>query len=170
MWKAGATAAECVAGYGVEWQGCCGVSCSCCVPCPSAGSLPDTFIAAQLTPGTCIPVDDLYVEVYSIDPPSEGVSVLCPPVCSHPQTVNAKQGGPSRIRFFDFFLVKDRPKGPPTANHQLPPTANRHQPPRQPPAATNRQPPTTANRHQPPITNHQPPPTTTNRHQTWLNI
>ena len=59
-----------------------------------------------------------------------------------------------------FFFVKDRPKGPPTAN--------RH--PHQPPTATNRQPPTvttaaTTNRHQPPITNHQPPPTTTNRHQ-----
>ena len=74
----------------------------------------------------------------------------------------------------DFFFVlrtalKDRPKGPPTANRQLPPTANRRQPPptanHQPPAATNRQLPTTANRHQPPITNHQPPPTTTNRHQ-----
>ena len=78
-----------------------------------------------------------------------------------------------------FFLLrtalKERPKGPPTANRQLPstanrhqrPTTNRHQPPatnrRQPPAATNRQLPTTANRHQPPITNHQPPPTTTNR-------
>ena len=89
--------------------------------------------------------------------------------------------------FFCFFLLrtalKDRPKGPPTANrHQppttnrqpptashQPPTTNRHQPPatnrRQPPAATNRQLPTTANRHQPPITNHQPPPTTTNCHQ-----
>ena len=55
-----------------------------------------------------------------------------------------------------FFLLrtalKDRPKGPPTANHQTPPTANR-------------QPPTTANCHQPPIPNHQLPPTTINRHQ-----
>ena len=80
-----------------------------------------------------------------------------------------------------FFLLrtalKDRPKGPPTANRQLPPTTNctNCQPPtatnRQLPTAANcqrrptanRQPPTTANRHQPPITNHQPPPTTTNR-------
>ena len=56
-----------------------------------------------------------------------------------------------------FFLLrtalKDRPKGPSTAN--------RHQPP----TATDRQPPTTANRHQPPIPNHQLPPTTINRHQ-----
>ena len=44
-----------------------------------------------------------------------------------------------------FFLLRialrDRPKGPPTANRRLPSTANRHQPPtathRQPPAATN---------------------------------
>ena len=87
-------------------------------------------------------------------------------------------GGQGRsLRNQIFFLLrtalKDRPKGPPTANRQLPSTANRHQPPttnrhqppttnrRQPPAATNRQLPTTANRHQPPITNHQPPPTTT---------
>ena len=83
--------------------------------------------------------------------------------------------------FFFFFLLrtalKDRPKGPPTANRQLPSTANRHRPPttnrhqppatnrRQPPAATNRQLPTTANRLQPPTASHQPPPTTTNRHQ-----
>ena len=44
------------------------------------------------------------------------------------------------LRELDFFLLRtalrDRPKGPPTANHQPPPTANRHQPP-------------TANRHQP---------------------
>ena len=83
-------------------------------------------------------------------------------------------------RVFFFFLrtaLKDRPKGPPTANRQLPSTANRHQPPttnrhqppatnrRQPPAATNRQLPTTANRLQPPTASHQPPPTTINRHQ-----
>ena len=63
----------------------------------------------------------------------------------------------------DFFLLrtplKDRPKGPPTANRHQPPTTNRHQPP---PTASGDQPPT-ANRHQPPITNHQPPPTATNR-------
>ena len=77
------------------------------------------------------------------------------------------------LKGLDFFLLRtalrDRPKGPSTANHQPPQTANRHQPPtanrRQPPAATNRQPPTTAKRHQPPITNHQPPTTTTNRHE-----
>ena len=61
----------------------------------------------------------------------------------------------------DHFLLrtalKDRPKGPPTANPQPPTTANRHQLL----AATNRQPPTTANRHQPPptATNRQSPPT-----------
>ena len=72
-----------------------------------------------------------------------------------------------------FFLLrtvlKDRPKGPPTANRQLPPTANRHQLPtatnRQPPTATNHQPSTAANRHQPPITNCQLPPTAANRRQ-----
>ena len=100
----------------------------------------------------------------------------------------------------DFFFLlrtalKDRPKGPPTANRQLPSTANRHQPPttnrhqppatnrRQPPAATNRQLPTTANRLQPPTASHQPPPTascqlptancrqspTANCHQPWLS-
>ena len=80
-----------------------------------------------------------------------------------PRLVGTTQGGPLGPRFF-FLLrtaLKDRPKGPSTANHQPPPTANC----RQPPAATNRQPPTTANRHQPPIPNHQLPPTTINRHQ-----
>ena len=91
-----------------------------------------------------------------------------------------RAGRSLRDQIFFFLLrtaLKDRPKGPSTANRQLPSTANRHQPPttnchqppatnrRQPPAATNRQLPTTANRHQPPITNHQSPPTTTNRHQ-----
>ena len=86
------------------------------------------------------------------------------------------------------FFVKDRPKGPPTANRQLPPTANRHQPRTsnrhqppptasgdqlptnhyQPPPTTNYQPPTAANHHQPPPTascqlptanRRQPPPT-----------
>ena len=85
---------------------------------------------------------------------------------------------PSAGRSFgteSFFILlrtalKDRPKGPPTANHQPPSTANRNQPPttnrRQPPVATNRQPlptatnhqpPTTTNRHQPPAANCQPP-------------
>ena len=68
----------------------------------------------------------------------------------------------------DFFLLrtalKDRPKGPPTANsHQLPTATNR-----QPPTAANRQrrptancqPLPTASNHQPLATNHhQPPPT-----------
>ena len=88
-------------------------------------------------------------------------------------------GGSLRDEIFFFLLrtaLKDRPKGPPTANsHQLPTATNR-----QPPAATNRQPPTAANRqrrptancqplptasnHQPPATNRrQPPPTATNR-------
>ena len=79
-------------------------------------------------------------------------------------------GGSLRDEIFFFWLrtaLKDRPKGPPTANRQLPSTANRHQPPptastnrRQPPAATNRQLPTTANRLQPPTAanHHQPPP------------
>ena len=107
----------------------------------------------------------------------------CPAWCSRARGWNrtaprpvpyawALAGRSLRDQIFFFLLrtaLKDRPKGPPTANHQLPSTANRHQPPatnrRQPPAATNRQLPTTANRHQPPITNHQPPPTTTNRHQ-----
>ena len=76
-----------------------------------------------------------------------------------------KQGGP-------FFLLrtalKDRPRGPPTANRQLPPTASRHQPPTanrqprptvnrcQPPPTTHHQLPTAANRRQPPIANRQP--------------
>ena len=76
------------------------------------------------------------------------------------------QGGPLGPR---FFFVKDRPKGPSTANHQPPPTANRHQPPTasgdqpptanhcQPPSTTNLQPPIATNRHQPPVANRQPP-------------
>ena len=87
-------------------------------------------------------------------------------------------GGSLRDEIFFCLLrtaLKDRPKGPPTANRQLPSTANRHQPPTtnrhqppatnrcQPPAATNRQLPTTANRLQPPTASHQPPPTTPNR-------
>ena len=72
----------------------------------------------------------------------------------------------------DFFLLrialKDRPKGPPTANRQPPPTAANCQPPtaangqRRPTA--NHQPLPTATNHQSPTTNHrQPPPTATNR-------
>ena len=86
-----------------------------------------------------------------------------------------------RDSFFFFLLrtaLKDRPKGPPTANHQ-PPTANR-QPPStncQPlPTATNHQSPTTNRRQSPPTaTNHQLPtanrqsPPTANRHQPWLS-
>ena len=60
--------------------------------------------------------------------------------------------------------LKDRPKGPPTANHY------------QPPPTTNPQPPTAANHHQPPPTascqlptaNRRQPPTA-NRHQPWLS-
>ena len=106
------------------------------------------------------------------------------PTLSLPLSCNPTQsistGGSLRDEIFFFLLrtaLKDRPKGPPTANRQLPttanchqpPTTNRHQPPatnrRQLPAATNRQLPTTANRLQPPTASHQPPPTTTNRHQ-----
>ena len=41
------------------------------------------------------------------------------------------QGGPLGLRFFFFGLrtaLKDRPKGPSTANCQLPPTASGDQP------------------------------------------
>ena len=73
-----------------------------------------------------------------------------------------------------FFLVllrtalKDRPKGPSTANHQLP-TANNRQLPtaanRQRRPTANRQPLLTAINHQSPTTNcRQPPSTATNRH------
>ena len=104
-----------------------------------------------------------------------------PPICGVP--VSQWSAGRS-LRDQIFFLLrtalKDRPKGPPTANRQLPPTANRHQPPtaanrqlrpianRQPlPTATNhpsptancRQPPPTANRQSPPAANRQSPPT-----------
>ena len=55
------------------------------------------------------------------------------------------QGGLLGARFFLLrTALKDRPKGPPTANHcQLPPT-------------TNHQPPTAANHHQPPVASRQP--------------
>ena len=110
-----------------------------------------------------------------------------------------KQGGSLRDEIF-FLLrtpLKDRPKGPSTANRQLPSTANRHQPPTtdrhqppptasgdqpptanhcQPPPTTDHQPPTAANHHQPPPTascqlptaNRRQPPTA-NRHQPWLS-
>ena len=86
-------------------------------------------------------------------------------------TIATVPGGSLRDEFFFCFLLrtalKDRPKGPPTANRQLPSTANR-----QPPTAANRQrrptancqPLPTASNHQPPATNRrQPPPTATNR-------
>ena len=102
-----------------------------------------------------------------------------------------------RDQIFFFLLrtaLKDRPKGPPTANRQPPPTAanrqrrptancqplptatnhqspttNRRQPPptatnRQLPTA-NRQPPTATNRRQPPAATNRQLPTTANRHQ-----
>ena len=112
------------------------------------------------------------------------------PTTTHPSKISPNMGhasglwttiGRGVLKGRYFFLLrtalKDRPKGPPTANRQLPSTANRHQPPttnrhqplvtnrRQPPAATNRQLPTNANRLQPPTASHQRPPTTTNRHQ-----
>ena len=104
-----------------------------------------------------------------------------------------------RDQIFFFLLrtaLKDRPKGPPTANRQLPSTANHQpqptashqplptasgdQPPTanhcQPPPTTNHQPPTAANHHLPPPTpscqlptvNRRQPPTA-NRHQPWLS-
>ena len=100
-----------------------------------------------------------------------GSSIACDAAIQRP-------GGSLRDEIFFFLLrtaLKDRPKGPPTANRQLPSTTNRHQPPttnRQPPTATNRQRRPTANcqplpaasNHQPPATNRrQPPPTATNR-------
>ena len=103
-----------------------------------------------------------------------------PDIMALAQAAPASEPGGS-LRDEIFFLLrtalKDRPKGPQTANRQLPSTANRHQPPttnrhqppatnrRQPPAATNRQLPTTANPLQPPTASHQLPPTTTNCHQ-----
>ena len=59
-----------------------------------------------------------------------------------------------------MFFAKDRPQGPPTANHQPLPTANSHQPP----TANGDQPPTANHCQPPPITNHQPP-TAANCHQ-----
>ena len=82
------------------------------------------------------------------------------------------QFGPGRsLRDQIFFLLrtalKDRPKGPPTANRQLPPTANRRQLPtaanRQPPPTSNRQPLSTATNHPSPTANCCQPPPTTNR-------
>ena len=77
-----------------------------------------------------------------------------------------------------FFLLrttlKDRPKGPPTANCQLPTTTNR-----QPPPTANRDQPPTVNRCQPPpTTNHpsptanccQPPPTTNRQPPTGKQV
>ena len=76
-------------------------------------------------------------------------------------------GGSLRDYIFFCFLLRtalrDRPKGPSTANRQPPPTANRQRRPtanhRQPPSTTNPPPPTAANRHQlpPTATNRQPP-------------
>ena len=79
-------------------------------------------------------------------------------LCSRPQaTARAVLKGPD----FFFFLVKDRPKGPPTANRQLPPIANRQPRPtanRQPlPTATNHPSPTANCRQLPPTANRQPP-------------
>ena len=70
--------------------------------------------------------------------------------------------------FFSFLLrtaLKDRPKGPPTANRQLPSTANH-----QPPPTANHQPPPTASGDQPPTANHcQLPPTTNHQPLTAAN-
>ena len=93
--------------------------------------------------------------------------------CRAPQTRAHLRGMFSRavLKGRDFFFLlrtalKNRPKGPPTANRQ-PPTATNRQPPtaanRQRRPTANCQPLPTATNHQPPITNHQSP--TTNRHQ-----
>ena len=89
--------------------------------------------------------------------------VACIACCSPPwgprflhEGVGAGQseaGRSLRDQIFFFLLrtaLKERPKGPPTANRQLPSTANRHQPP-------------TTNRHQPPAANRRQPPAATNR-------
>ena len=76
-----------------------------------------------------------------------------------------------------FFLLrtalKDRPKGPPTANRQLPPTANRQQPStanRQPRPTANCQPLPTATNHPVPTANcPQPPPTVANHQPPTAN-
>ena len=52
-----------------------------------------------------------------------------------------QQGDPLGLRLFFIFFVKDRPKGPSTANYQRSPTANRQLPP-------------TASGDQPPPANH----------------
>ena len=114
--------------------------------------------------------------------PSDGLCRLCrgPSLGAMGGRLPPATGARGVLKGRDFFFLlrtalKDRPKGPPTANRQLPSTPNRHQPPttnrhqppatnrRQPPAATNRQLPTTANRLQPPTASHQPPPTAANR-------
>ena len=92
-----------------------------------------------------------------------------PPDPRPPGTTHAGAGRFLRDQVF-FLLrtaLKDRPKGPSTANRQLPSTANGHQPPttnrhQPPPTASGDQPPT-ANRCQPPPnTNHQPQPPVAN--------
>ena len=84
-------------------------------------------------------------------------------VANHPPP----QGGPLGTSFF-FWLstaLKDRPKGPPTANRDQPPTANRQRRP-----TASRQPLPTATNHQSPTTNRrQPPPTATNRQSPIAN-
>ena len=82
----------------------------------------------------------------------------CPPPSS---------GRSLRDQFF-FLLrtaLKDRPKGPPTANCHQPPTATN----RQPPTTTNRQPPTAANRQRRPTANCQSLPTATNHQSPTTN-
>ena len=80
------------------------------------------------------------------------------------------RGGPLGTWFFFWprTALKDRPKGPPTANRQPPPAAtNRQRRPTanhyQPPPTTNHQPPTAANHHQPPPTASRRLPIATNR-------
>ena len=75
------------------------------------------------------------------------------------QTLQQVCGTGGSLTSLKFFLVKDRPQVPPTANCQPLPTANRQRPTtnrRQPPPTANRQTPT-ANGHQPPTASRQPP-------------
>ena len=164
------------------------------VPWP-AGSQRVLIISAESPSGGCVRVSErgitsVYPGVTALPPRAlQGVAGVegglgeggspPPPLPKCSISARAVLKGP------DFFFLlrtalKDRPKGPPTANRQLPSTANRHQPPTtnrhqppptasgdqpptanhcQPPPTTNHQPPTTTNRHQPPVANHQPPPT-----------
>ena len=122
---------------------------------PMAGSLSAAFAGCRAG------LASLCRGAHGVGHPQDPVGA---PPCSDPEWRETRLTHRGVLKGRDFFFwlrtpLKDRPKGPPTANRQLPSTANRHQPP-----------PTAANRQRRPTANCQPLPTATNHRSPTTSV